>query len=111
MAFRWRSRPKRLTFTSGLRLSLATSDAYKEALQYMVEHAQTGGVQAAGDYLVGYAIEDAEVMYVWTGGEASWRNPQAAPSLTPRLPCVTGRTAGSFPTCAREARREGAPAA
>ena len=52
-------------------------DAYKAALQYMAEHvAQTGGMQAAGDYIVGYAIEDAEGMYVWTGGETTWRNPQ-----------------------------------
>lgn len=52
-------------------------DAYQDALQYMTQEvAQTGGMRPAGDYLVGYAIEDAEGMYVWTGGEAVWRNPQ-----------------------------------
>lgn len=60
-----------------LQHAVRQGDAYKDALAYMTQHvAQTGGMQAAGDYLVGYAIEDAEGMYVWAGGEATWRNPQ-----------------------------------
>jgi len=60
-----------------LQHAVRQGDAYKDALAYMAEHvAKTGGVRPAGDYLVGYAIEDAGGMYVWTGGALEWRNPQ-----------------------------------
>lgn len=51
-------------------------DAYKKAVLYMTEQvADTGGTKEAGDYLVGYAIEEAEGMYSLEGGELRWNNP------------------------------------
>jgi hypothetical protein len=38
--------------------------------------AQTGGEKAAGNYLVGYAVEKPEGMYVVEGGDLTWREPQ-----------------------------------
>jgi hypothetical protein len=37
--------------------------------------AEDGGEQAAGPYLVGYAVEEAEGMYTWSGGELQWQEP------------------------------------
>lgn len=37
--------------------------------------AEDGGEQPAGPYLVGYAVEKAEGMYEWAGGELVWRDP------------------------------------
>lgn len=37
--------------------------------------AKDGGTQQVGDYLVGYAIEDAEGMYHLEDGELVWHNP------------------------------------
>jgi len=54
----------------------AQGDAYGEALRYMVEEvAHDGGTKRAGDYVVGYAIEKAEGMYRFDGGELTWQNP------------------------------------
>ncbi len=37
--------------------------------------AHDGGEQEAGYYRIGYALEEAERMYEWTGGELVWRDP------------------------------------
>jgi hypothetical protein len=37
--------------------------------------AHDGGEQEAGHYHICYALEEAERMYEWTGGELVWRNP------------------------------------
>ncbi|KLU08967.1 hypothetical protein ABL57_14980 [Kocuria sp. SM24M-10] len=55
----------------------AQGEAYAQALKYMAEEvAHDGGTQQAGDYLVGYAIEDAEGMYSFRDGALSWVNPE-----------------------------------
>jgi hypothetical protein len=36
--------------------------------------AHDGGEQEAGHYHIGYALEEAERMYEWTGGELEWRD-------------------------------------
>lgn len=60
-----------------LELAAAEGAAYGRALEHMTgEVAKDGGEQRAGDYLVGYAIEDAEGMYHWTGDGLEWHNPQ-----------------------------------
>ncbi len=50
--------------------------AYRAALDHMVENvAHDGGTQPADQYLVGYAIEEAEGMYMWEDGELVWHDP------------------------------------
>lgn len=59
-----------------LDLARRQGDAYAEAVNHMVEQvAQTGGQQQAGDYLIGFAIEEAEGMYAFTDGELMWQEP------------------------------------
>jgi len=57
--------------------AVAQGDAYRDAVGYLAEHvAQGGGQVLAGNYLVGYAVEDAEGFYEWQGdGEVRWHNP------------------------------------
>lgn len=62
-----------------LELARAQGEAYGRALAHMVDEvAHDGAEQRAGDYLVGYAIEDAEGMYHVRGGELVWHNPESA---------------------------------
>lgn len=60
-----------------LRRAVAQGEAYRDAVDYLADDvAQGGGHVLAGNYLVGYAVEDAEGFYEWQGdGELSWRNP------------------------------------
>jgi hypothetical protein len=54
----------------------AQGDAYGKALEYMVQTvAHGGGEKQAGEYKVGYAVEDAEGMYHYSDGELAWHNP------------------------------------
>ncbi len=51
--------------------------AYGRALAMMTEVvADDGGERRAGQYLVGYAVEEAEGMYEWRDGELVWHEPQ-----------------------------------
>lgn len=51
-------------------------DAYGRALEHMTTQvAHDGGQRAAGPYLVGYAVEEAEGVYEWSDGELVWRAP------------------------------------
>jgi hypothetical protein len=51
-----------------LELAEKAGDAYQEALDYMAnEVAHTGGKKEAGDYVVGFAQEEAEGMYALQG--------------------------------------------
>lgn len=53
--------------------------AYRRALDHMARKvAGDGGTAEAGDYLIGYAIEEAEGMYEWSDGELVWQEPGAA---------------------------------
>jgi Fe2+ transport protein len=59
-----------------LRLALAQGQAYGHALEHMTTTvAHDGGEQEAGDYSVGYAVEEAEGMYEWVDGRLRWRDP------------------------------------
>ncbi|WP_036962292.1 iron transporter [Promicromonospora kroppenstedtii] len=59
-----------------LQLAVAQGDAYRRALDHMAQDvAKTAGTKQVGDYLVGYAIEDAEGMYHLQEGELVWHNP------------------------------------
>lgn len=60
-----------------LALARDQGDAYTRALRHMAtEVAHDGGEQTVGEYLVGYAVEEAEGMYEWADGELVWREPQ-----------------------------------
>lgn len=62
-----------------LEMARRQGDAYVEALNHMAqEEADDGGEQAAGDYIVAYAVEKAEGMYHLNDGELEWREPQDA---------------------------------
>ena len=55
----------------------AEGRAYGESLAYMTGTvAHDGGEKRAGDYLVGYAVEEAEGMYEWYDGALLWREPE-----------------------------------
>lgn len=59
-----------------LDLAREQGDAYGRALTHMTQDvAHDGGEKRGGDYLVGYAIEEAEGMYEWSDGEIVWRDP------------------------------------
>src|SRR3712207_1022850 len=59
-----------------LDLAVAQGDAYGAALEYMTGTVAHGGGQTeAGHYLIGYAVEEAEGMYMFEDGELTWMNP------------------------------------
>ncbi len=61
----------------GLELAKAEGDAYGRTLRHMTQEiADDGGEKAAGDYLVGYAIEEAEGMYRYVDGQLRWEEPE-----------------------------------
>ena len=61
-----------------LQLAKQAGDAYQEALEYMAnEVAHTGGKTEEGDYIIGFAQEEAEGMYALADeGEFEWREPE-----------------------------------
>ncbi|MEJ7797769.1 MAG: iron transporter [Solirubrobacteraceae bacterium] len=59
-----------------LELAREQGASYRRALEHMAnEVANDGGMQEAGEYLIGYAVEDAEGMYDWQDGELVWHDP------------------------------------
>jgi uncharacterized protein involved in high-affinity Fe2+ transport len=60
-----------------LELAREQGESYKRALEHMANVvAHDGGTQEAGEYLIGYAVEEAEGMYMWEDGELHWREPE-----------------------------------
>ncbi|HEX8157312.1 MAG TPA: iron transporter [Solirubrobacteraceae bacterium] len=60
-----------------LDLARKQGEAYREALEYMAnEVAHDGGLQPKDQYLIGYAVEEAEGMYEWEDGELVWHEPE-----------------------------------
>jgi hypothetical protein len=59
-----------------LELAREQGASYRRALEHMASVvADDGGIQPAGEYLVGYAVEEAEGMYEWADGELVWHDP------------------------------------
>ncbi len=59
-----------------LELARAQGAAYRAAAEHMIDQvAQTGGIQRSGDVLVGFAVEEAEGMYVVDDGVLVWQEP------------------------------------
>lgn len=57
-----------------LRLAREQGRALQHALDYMInKEAHDGGEIRAGDYLVGYAVEEAEGMYHMRDGKLEWQ--------------------------------------
>lgn len=60
-----------------LELARRQGEAYRAALEHMAERvAHDGGMQTVDQYLVAYAIEEAEGMYAWRDGELEWQEPE-----------------------------------
>jgi hypothetical protein len=60
-----------------LRLAAEQGAAYGRALAHMTGTvAHDGGELEAGDYRIGYAVEEAEGMYEWVNGDLRWREPE-----------------------------------
>lgn len=59
-----------------LELARNVGDVYLEAAEYMItEVAETGDKTEAGDYIVGFAQEEAEGMYRMRDGQFEWEEP------------------------------------
>jgi hypothetical protein len=60
-----------------LELARKQGETYREALDYMAQEvAHDGGTKTADQYLVGYAVEEAEGMYMWEGDGLVWHDPE-----------------------------------
>ncbi len=58
-----------------LELARAQGNAYGKAVEMMTQDEAHGRSTEHGDYLVGYAVEDAEGMYHFRDGGLEWQNP------------------------------------
>ena len=71
-------RPSDEASPEGLRLAQEEGAVFGRAVAHMTQKtAQDGGEKAAGDYLIGYAVEEAEGMYHRVGGRLEWHEPQS----------------------------------
>lgn len=62
-----------------LELARAQGDAYRRAVEHMVQEvAQTGDLKAVGDMVVGFAVEEAEGMYELRDNSLEWVEPDDA---------------------------------
>jgi uncharacterized protein involved in high-affinity Fe2+ transport len=65
-----------------LELARDQGAAYRRALEHMAQEvAHDGGMQEAGEYLIGYAVEEAEGMYEWVDGGLVWHDPADGENL------------------------------
>lgn len=58
-----------------LELARSQGDAYGKAVEMMTREEAHGEERRVGDYLVGYAVEEAEGMYQLRDGELEWQTP------------------------------------
>jgi hypothetical protein len=59
-----------------LELARLQGDAYADAVRCMADEvADDGGEARAGDYVISYAVEEAEGMYDWVDGALVWQDP------------------------------------
>lgn len=57
----------------------AQGEALRQAIDLMTNKvAHDGGMKEAGEYIVGYAVEEAEGMYVWSDGGLQWKEAEDA---------------------------------
>ncbi len=60
----------------GLDLARKQGEALNETVKYMTEKIAHGRTKPAGNYIVGYAVEEAEGMYSLYNGEFTWHEPR-----------------------------------
>ncbi|WP_458188180.1 iron transporter [Haladaptatus sp. NG-WS-4] len=69
-------RPSDEVDESQLELARQAGDAYRQAAEYMItEVAETGAKTEVADYVVGFALEEAEGMYRMKDGRFEWKDP------------------------------------
>ena len=72
------SRPSDEADQKQLQMAKQEGEAYSKSLHYMAnEVAHTGDTQRAGDYIIGFAQEEAEGLYHLRDGELEWVEPDA----------------------------------
>jgi hypothetical protein len=59
----------------GLQFAREQGQAYQEALEYMTTQVAHGSKKLAGEYIVGYAVEEAEGLYHFKDGQLEWEEP------------------------------------
>ena len=59
-----------------LKFARQQGDALGKTLDYMMNQEAHGDEIAAGEYRIGYAVENAEGMWVMRDGKLTWQNPQ-----------------------------------
>lgn len=59
-----------------LKLAKAQGEAMQRAIKEMTQEEAQGAQQRAGDYVIGYAVEEAEGMYMLQDGKLQWHEPQ-----------------------------------
>lgn len=70
------ARPSNEAEIEQLQLAKMQGNALRAALQHMIEKEAQGSTTRAGEYVVAYAIEDAEGLYVMQNGRLTWREPE-----------------------------------
>ena len=61
-----------------LAMARTQGHAFNQAVQEITRHVAHGAEKRAGDYLIGYAVEDAEGLYFLRDGILEWEEPQQA---------------------------------
>ena len=59
-----------------IHLAQAQGEAFQHAVNNMTQKTAHGTERRVGDYLIGYAVEDAEGLYHLNGGKLEWVEPQ-----------------------------------
>jgi Fe2+ transport protein len=59
----------------GLQYARGQGLSYQQALEYMTTQVAQGSKKLAGEYIVGYAVEEAEGLYHYKDGELVWEGP------------------------------------
>lgn len=69
-------RPSDAANEEQLRLARMQGDVFQHAVDLMLSHQVYGRERRVGDYLIGYAVEQAAGMYRLRDGQLEWHEPQ-----------------------------------
>lgn len=72
-----RKRPSDEADEEQIRLAREQGHALQRAVEHMTRKEAHGAETTVGDYLVGYAVEEAEGLYELADGQLTWREPGA----------------------------------
>src|SRR5947209_15316584 len=59
----------------GLQFAREQGQSYQQALEYMTTQVAHGSKKPTGEYIVGYAVEEAEGLYQFRDGQLAWEGP------------------------------------